>query len=281
MAAVLENSAAFRRGSCPPGHAHAGMRSISLANLRSVTWRGTALLALGHLGAALPGAAAPAHAASRAFAVAPRSAREFAARSVDGRALRAIHIGPSRGPAILVVGAIHGNEPAGIAVARDLLADSNRARASLWVISDLNPDGVARGTRQNAHGVDLNRNFPWRWHLAGRVGDFQYSGPTVLSEPESRFAFALIRRVQPAITIWFHQPLGVVDASGGSLRVERRFANRVGLPLQELSRYRGSAATWQNHYFHTSTAFVVELPAGALTDAKVEQFAHAVETAAG
>jgi protein MpaA len=202
------------------------------------------------------------------------------ARSVDGRTLRAFHVGSANGPAIVVFGAIHGNEPAGIAVARDLLADADSVTSNLWVVPDLNPDGVALNTRQNAHGVDLNRNFPWRWHVAGQQGSFDYSGPHVLSEPESRFAFALISRVRPAVTIWFHQALDVVDESGGSVRVEQRFARRVGLSVRRLQRYRGSAATWQNHRFPGTTAFVVELPAGALSDAAVERYARAVEASA-
>jgi len=246
------------------------MRHLNLR--RSTGRRGTGLLAVGLVGAALPGAQSAPAAAGRApqglVASTARPAEAFTAHSVQGRAVRAIHLGSRSGPVILVVGAIHGNEPAGIAVAQDLLADALHVRANLWVIADLNPDGVARGTRQNARGVDLNRNFPWHWRLAGRVGDFEYPGPHVLSEPESRFAFALIRRVHPLITIWFHQPLAVVDASGGSLSVEQRFASRVGLSVRQLQRYRGSAATWQNHRFPSST------------DAKVEQYAHAVETAA-
>ncbi|MEA2209619.1 MAG: murein peptide amidase [Solirubrobacteraceae bacterium] len=205
---------------------------------------------------------------------------QFVARSVEGRLLRAVRIGSGHGPAILVVGAIHGNEPAGIAVARDLLADAKLVRSNVWVVSDLNPDGVARGTRQNAHGVDLNRNFPWHWRIAGQRGDLEFSGPRVLSEPESRFAYELIRRVHPRITIWFHQPFGVVDASGGSLRVEQRFARRVGLPVRELTRYQGSAASWQDHRFRSTTSFVVELPSGALSAAGVERYARAVELAA-
>ena len=38
---------------------------------------------------------------------------------------------------------------------------------ALWLIEDLNPDGHAAGTRQNANGVDLNRNFPYRWQSDG------------------------------------------------------------------------------------------------------------------
>jgi len=208
----------------------------------------------------------------------PRPA-EIVGRSVEGRMIRAVHVGSTRGPVILVVGAIHGDESAGIAVARDLVGDKRHVRANLWVVTDLNPDGVARSTRQNARGVDLNRNFPWRWHAAGRVGDLEFPGPRVLSEPESRFAFKLIRRIHPLVTVWFHQPFGVVDASGGSRRIEARFAHRVGLPLQRLTRYRGSVATWQNHRFPSTTAFVVELPAGPLAGASVERYAQAVELA--
>jgi protein MpaA len=207
------------------------------------------------------------------------AAGAFSARTVEGRALRVVHVGSARGPAVLVFGAVHGNESAGIAVAQDLLADAAHVHANVWVVADLNPDGVARGTRQNSRGVDLNRNFPWHWQPAGRPGDFAYSGARPLSEPESRFAFELITRLRPSVTIWFHQPLGVVDASGGALRVERRFAMRVGLRVRELPRYRGSATTWQDHRFRAGTAFVVELPPGSLADAAVERYAHAVETA--
>src|SRR5207245_4518767 len=118
---------------------------------------------------------------------------------------------------ILVVGCIHGNECAGIAIARRLAAAPPLSGIDLWIVPDLNPDGAAAGTRGNARGVDLNRNFPWRWHpLTGLFA----SGRRPLSEPESRIAYRLILRVRPRISIWFHQHLDVVDESGGSLSVE-------------------------------------------------------------
>jgi protein MpaA len=181
---------------------------------------------------------------------------------------------------VLVVGAIHGNEPAGIAVARTARRAGAIPGIDLWVIEDLNPDGVAAGTRQNAHGVDLNRNFPWRWRRVGRPGDQQYSGSGPLSEPEARAAHDLIVRVRPRLTVWFHQPLAVTDESGGSVALERRFAAISRLTLRRLPRYPGSAPTWQNHQFPGSTAFVVELPGGPPTSGQLASYVRATRAVA-
>src|SRR5207249_1058166 len=159
-------------------------------------------------------------------------------RSVRHRLIWAEEVGDLSSPRpLLIVGCIHGNEGAGMAIARDLLSDPPPRDEALWVIPDLNPDGRAADTRQNARGVDLNRNFPWRWQPLGPRGTQQYSGPRPLSEPEARAAFALVQHVRPRIAIWIHQPLAVVDESGGSVAVERRFSRLSGLPLRRLQRY--------------------------------------------
>jgi protein MpaA len=79
------------------------------------------------------------------------------------------------------------------------------------------------------------------------------------------------------LSIWFHQHLGLVDESGGSVAVERRFARAVGMPLQRLTRYPGSATSWENATFPGTTAFVVELGSGALSRRATRAFARAVE----
>lgn len=185
--------------------------------------------------------------------------RSVIGHSVRGRAIVALHESAAD-PAlrVLVVGCIHGNETAGIAVARRLARAAAPPRTDLWLVPTVNPDGVAADTRGNARGVDLNRNFPYDWaHLSGG----EYSGTGPLSEPESRAAARLIRRIEPDLTIWFHQPFGIVDRSGGDPFVERRFSDLVGLPLVRLpGRYPGSATRWQNHTYPGASAFVVELP---------------------
>jgi murein peptide amidase A len=184
--------------------------------------------------------------------------RTVIGQSLRGRPLVATVLGArDAATRVLVVGCVHGNETAGIRVARRLLAAAPVRDAALWVIPSLNPDGVAAGTRGNARGVDINRNFPFEWRpLRG----LEYSGAHPLSEPESRAAWRLIRRMRPQVTIWFHQPFGLVDRSGGTAAIERRYAELVGLPLARLARPPGSVSSWQNHALPSGSAFVVELP---------------------
>lgn len=215
--------------------------------------------------------------ARSATVASPRTRPELLGHSVEHRPIGVQERGvPGAGRRILVVGCIHGDERVGISLASRLAASAVPAEIDLWVLPNLNPDGAAAGTRQNAHGVDLNRNFPYGWRPAGRPGDQQYPGSRPLSEPEARIAYRLILRLRPAITIFFHQPLGVVDESGGDVRVERRFAQLSGLPLRRLQRYPGSAVGWQDHRLPGSSAFVVELPPGHLTSLNATRLARAV-----
>jgi protein MpaA len=208
--------------------------------------------------------------------------RELLGRSVLGRQIDVIEAGdPDEARRVLVVGNIHGDEPAGITIAKTLAQLPPAANADVWIIPTLNPDGVATHTRQNAHGVDLNRNFSWQWRPLGSRGYRYYSGPRALSEPESRLASHLILRLRPEISIWFHQPYGLVDESGGDVRIERRFSDLVGLPLGRLPRFPGSVTSWENHRFPGTTAFVVELRPGSLSPTAATRFAYAVLSVAG
>jgi protein MpaA len=213
------------------------------------------------------------------FPAPPPAHVEVIGHSVQGRPIRALEVrGGSR--VVLVFGCIHGDETAGIAVVR-LLERQAVPGVDLWLVPDLNPDGVARGSRQNAHGVDLNRNFPAMWLRIGRRGSPQWSGPRPLSEPESRAARNLIRRLRPRLTLWFHQPQALVRAWGPSRAAGRRFARLAGMRYRSLAWPNGSAPNWQNPLDPRSPSFVVELPAGPVGAPRASALARAVREVAG
>jgi protein MpaA len=211
----------------------------------------------------------------RAAEVANERARLLLGRSYDGRPIRAWRIGNPGSPRkLLVVGCIHGNECAGTAVTQRLVDLVRPIAADLWVIQNLNPDGLARGTRQNARGVDLNRNFPSQWRAAPRGPE--YPGPRPASERETRIAMRLIERVRPDVTLWFHQPQDVVRAWGPSRAAARRYARLAGARYASLRWPPGTAANWQNRRFHDAASFVVELAPGALSAAAADRHARAI-----
>jgi len=196
--------------------------------------------------------------------------------SVDGRPIRALELGdPAGARSALIVGCIHGNECAGTAITRMLARLRPPPGTDLLIVPQLNPDGAAAGTRANAHGVDLNRNFPWRWK---RLFGGYYSGPQPLSEPETRAAYRLLMRIRPTVSIWFHQHLDLVD-DPSEAPVAKRFAEAAGLRLAPLPRKPGSATTLESHCLRGGAAFVVELPAGRLPADRALGFAHAVDDA--
>ena len=182
---------------------------------------------------------------------------EVIGHSVQGRPIALTRVGEAEATRrVLAVGCIHGNEPAGRGIVADLQRASPEPGTQLLLVRDMNPDGFAHHERTNARGVDLNRNSPEQW--AG-------AGARPWSEPETRAIRDLVLREQPTLSIYYHQPFGLVDVpEGGQPQAARRYAELTGLPLRRLSRRPGSISRWQNVRVRAGSAFVVELAAGPL-----------------
>ena len=121
--------------------------------------------------------------------------------------------------------------------------------------------------------MDLNRNFPYGWRPQDGVYE---SGPGPASEPETQVLQRFIEKERPRATLWYHQALRMVVKSAGDPVLERLYSRASGLPRRRLPRYHGTATSWQNTTFRGDSAFVVELPGGALAPAGVRRNAGAV-----
>jgi murein peptide amidase A len=220
--------------------------------------------------------AAPAPAALEQAVPAPRIER--LGRSVQGRPINVVRVGDPAAPRkVLVVGCIHGDEPAGRAIVDLLRAGAAPPGVELLLVRNLNPDGFQRHTRQNAHGVDLNRNSSHGRRFLGPPGSRFYAGPRAFSEPETRAIRALILRARPAVTVWYHQPLRLVDLpeTGGD-GISRAYSRVSGLPVHRLAPRPGSMSRWENVRVRPGSSIVVELPPVPLSLPDAQRHAAAV-----
>ena len=156
---------------------------------------------------------------------------------------------------LLILAAIHGDESETTVVVSEAMRCLSEGSLRAAVILCGNPDGLLRGTRGSARGVDLNRNFPTsNWqpdmvHYKSRANDARdiglSPGPAPASEPETAALIALIERLQPRAVVSLHSALACVDDSGASA-LGQQLADRCALPFLTEIGYPtpGSMGTW-------------------------------------
>lgn len=161
--------------------------------------------------------------------------------SVHGRDIVALHrpVESSR-VRVVVIGGIHGNEPVSPPIVRSLVDVPMPADVEVWLLPEMNPDGIAAGTRANANGRDLNRNFGWGW--------LPYDGgPAPFSEPETTAAADLVLRAQPHVVVWVHQPLSYVSSIGSTPdALEEAWSRGSGIPVRRDVTQHGGGESWTN-----------------------------------
>ncbi len=224
--------------------------------------------------------------------------------SVEGRPIRAVHLKGRGSRAVLVCAGIHGPEWIGTEVALGFLErarssfDDLLERGDVWVIPCLNPDGYertwARGgvgklseLRQNAHGVDLNRNYPLPAPLAPvlstlggwRTGSddpknsfFRGTGP--LSEPETAALAKLASEVPFHASVSLHSTMGTLfppcvgdaDTSAKYRALCAAFSHAQKdvryrhFAAGSLDRFTGEQEDHQHHVHHTWAICVEHYP---------------------
>lgn len=131
---------------------------------------------------------------------------------------------------ILVIGVVHGDEAQGKFLIENYLnSHLPEGKNRVLFIPCLNPDGMAQNTRQNANGVDINRNFLTKnWELTQK--DEYFGGEAPLSEIETQFVVEVIEEYLPDIILTLHSPYKVVNYDGPAKEFADKISDIIGYP---------------------------------------------------
>lgn len=163
---------------------------------------------------------------------------------------------------ILVIAGQHGEEPETTVIVSRALRALSHPSSDCAIVLNANPDGIIRGTRGNARGVDLNRNFPasnwlqnptaYCWNVDTPHDRVHLdTGDKPASEPETQHMLSLVENLRPELIITVHGSLACIDdprlSEQGKILSERsglKLTNHIGYPTP------GSFGTWaiENDY---------------------------------
>lgn len=128
----------------------------------------------------------------------------------------------SSGPAVLILGAVHGDEIEGAILAQGLigkiLSEKLNLKLNLKIIPQMNIEGVLYKTRGNFQGVDLNRNLPTKdWSPEVKTPRY-HPGPSALSESENKALVNCIENFQPTFILSLHSWHPMINVNGDCMK---------------------------------------------------------------
>ena len=188
-------------------------------------------------------------------------------RSSNGLAIDAITFGRN-GRHVFILGGVHGDEVEGVALAKSLISDFDRSfdySLKVTILPCLNVDGLLAGTRQNANGVDLNRNLPTRDWDPGSFNDRYSPGVKANSEIENQILIEFIESNSVDFILSLHSfSRTLLNVNGSCDPFSRVISELTNLPIEESIGYPtpGCLGTYTGLERNIPT-ITYELPRGA------------------
>ena len=166
----------------------------------------------------------------------------------------------------MIIGGIHGDEPAGVITAIKLAQHIKKTPSSIKnrviIIPCLNPDGLMKGRRTNGRKVDINRNFPTESWSPDYIKYYNNSGKLPASEPETVLIANAIEDYKPDMIIQLHQPFNTLyPDSRTPLELVKRMSEITGIPISNDIGYEtpGSLGNYKTSVSDTIYGITYEL----------------------
>jgi protein MpaA len=154
--------------------------------------------------------------------------------SVEGDEIKAFRSETKAENYIYLMAGTHGDEVEGVYVLQNLfdwLKSDDSFDIPLVVLPILNVDGYRMGTRTNAQGVDLNRNYATDcWTPEARAAKYN-PGANALSEPENQFLVKLFDKFPPRLILTFHSWKPMINYNGDCKEVAELLERHNSYPI--------------------------------------------------
>lgn len=145
-----------------------------------------------------------------------------------------------KGPKVLILGGVHGDEREGVEAAYGLIRRWEKSypfQLNVTVMPAFNLDGVIRHQRTNGNGVDLNRNMATNDWSASITNPRYHPGSAPNSEPETRALVRFLESWPPVFVLSLHSWKPMLNINGKCRPEAQAIAQWTGYKIEESIGY--------------------------------------------
>ena len=142
----------------------------------------------------------------------------------------------SKGPVVLILGGVHGDEPEGNYIALGLLKNWMQKfpyNLQICLVPCFNIEGSLTAQRTNGKHVDLNRNLPTKNWTSKFEKERYKPGPSPCSENENKHLVEWINNNPVKLIISLHSWKPMINTNGNCLPEASIIAEAIGYKLTD------------------------------------------------